>query len=222
MKSLSEIIEVGKRIQIVRLEIGNKDEYLISQILDIHSETKITIAGPIKKNILISIHKGELINLYFTVENIGSYSFTAKVISRKDSPVYTLNIEKISEIIKIQQREYFRLPLGMEVNKSHKIIKNHKLETYSEKTEAKDISGGGMRINCNYKHEKNDKINCSFKVENKTIKTDAIIKRVEEIDTFDYKYGIGVAFLDIDERDKDEIIRYIFNQQRILRNKGMI
>ena len=220
ISNLLEGIEIGKRIKIVKS--GKNDEYLASQILDIVGKDHIVISGPIKKSDFIFIHKDELIELYYTVENKGIFSFTSKVISREISPVYTLKIEKVSEIVKVQQREHFRLLIGLELEKEHEIYVNNIKETYIEKCEAKDISGGGLRIYCNYKHNLNDKIRCLIKIENKNININAIVKRIDEIDTFDFEYSLGVSFLEIEELSRDTIIRYIFEKQRILRNKGLI
>lgn len=220
IKSLPKEIKVGKQIQI--LKTNKKGAYLVSQILDIINDEEIVISGPIKKNNLIFVHKGELIKLHFTVENRGVYYFTAKVLSKEYSPIYTLTIERISEINKIQNREYFRLLSGLPVDKEHQVFKNGAMDSYKEKCKAKDISGGGMKIYCNFEHKLNDLIYCIIEIEDLMIKTKAIVKRVERIDTFDYEYSIGVFFLGMKESNRDEIIRYIFERQRILRYKGLI
>ena len=220
ISNLLEGIEIGKRIKIAKKT--KSDEYLASQILDMVGNEYIVISGPIKKSDFIFIHKDELIELYYTVENKGIFSFTAKVISRDISPVYILKIQRISEINKVQQREHFRLLIGLELKKEHEIYINNIKETYTEKCEAKDISGGGLRLYCNYKHKLNDKIRCLIKIENKNINISGVVKRIQEIDTFDFEYSLGVSFLEIDELSRDIIIRYIFEQQRILRNKGLI
>ncbi len=221
MKSISGEIEIGSRIQISR-KIMKNEEYFKSQILDILDEKTLLISGPIKKSELILIHTGDLINIYYTVENKGVYSYTAKVLSRKNSPIYSLKIERVSDIKRNQQREHFRLFLGVDVKKTHEVAEGINIIEYEEECETKDISGGGMRLYCNYEHKLNDKVRCNFKIENHNIEVYAHVKRIEEIDSFNYKYSIGIAFIDIKEDDRDEIIKYIFEQQRILRNKGLI
>lgn len=220
IKLLPKEIKVGKRIYISKE--NNPDEQLISQVLDIVNEKEILISGPMKKNNLVFIYKGELINVYFTIENKGRYHFIGKMISRERSPIYTLTVEVVSKVTKIQNRQHFRLITGLPIHKEHKFIANGSKECYHEECEIKDISGGGMRIFCNFKHELNDEIYCNFQIKNSIIKTNATVVRVGEVDTFDYKYSIGVCFKDIEESDRDKIIAYIFQQQRILRYKGLI
>ena len=218
--NLFEDIEIGKRIKIVKKT--KDDEFLASQILDIVGEEHVVVSGPIKKSDFIFIHKDELIELYYTVKDKGIFSYTAKVISREFSPVYTLKLERISKINRVQQREHFRLLIGLPLKKEHEVYINGNKETHKEECEAKDISGGGLRIYCNYKHKINDKIACTIEIENKDININGIVRRIEEIDTFDFEYSLGVSFVEIEESSRDTIIKYIFEQQRILRNKGLI
>ena len=213
-------IEIGKRVKIVKKT--KDDEYMASQILDIVDDKYIVISGPIKKSDFIFIHKDELIEIYFTVEDKGIFSYTAKIISRQFTPIYTLKTERVSKINKMQQREHFRLLIGLPLEKEHEIYVNGSKEIYREECEAKDISGGGMRIYTNFKHKLNDKIFCKIKIDNEIININAVVRRIEEIDTFDFEYSLGVSFLEIEELSRDTIIGYIFEQQRILRSKGLI
>ena len=42
------------------------------------------------------------------------------------------------------------------------------------------------------------------------------------MDTFEYKYGMGIQFIDINERDRDAIVKFTFTKERELREKGLI
>lgn len=218
MKDIQDFLDVGKKISIFRY---NTNKEYPSQILDIIDSDKIVIRGPIKRSNYISIHLDEEIRISYYVENKGKYSFTAKVISRKLSSMYTLTIKKISETKVVQLREYFRLPIAIKVKKKHEVNFND-IELLTEVCETKDISGGGMKLNCNYKHQLGDIVTCSFELSDTIIELKGKIVRVEKVDVFYYKYSISIAFEDISEVDRDIIIGYIFEQQRILRSKGLI
>lgn len=220
MKSLSDQINVGDKIKIMRMNY--EDTWFPSQVLDIITDKEFIISGPIKKNNLIFIHKGEEIRLCYMVEDKGKFFFTAKVQSMDHSKVYTLKVQRISDISRIQQREYFRLWSTLEVNKKHWVSKDHMIDEFDERCDARDISGGGMKLYCNFKHTIGDSVSCIIKINSLIIETKAIVKRVDEVDTFDYKYSVGVSFLEMEESNRDAIIKYIFEQQRILRDKGLI
>ncbi|MCK9443590.1 MAG: flagellar brake protein [Tissierellaceae bacterium] len=220
MKFKSNFLEVGMKIGLERNDRPGRTSY-VSQVLDIVEPDRITVSGPMKKSQLVFIHKGDELKISYNVGEKGTFSFNAIVISRDYLPLYKLTLKRISEIRKIQLRNYFRLPISFEVNKSH-LIDEENDEYYYETCEAKDVSGGGLRLNCKYKHKLGDRVKCSFFINDTLIEVTAVVVRVSEIDVYNYKYSLGLSFIDIKESSRDEIIKYIFEQQRILRIKGLI
>jgi len=216
-----DTLSIGNKIELIKLN-DEKETGYPSQILDITENQELVISGPIKRNNLIIIHKNENIKVIYNVENLGIHYFIAKVVSRNYSPIYSLKLKKISEIKKKQLRGYYRLLTTLKADKQYTITINGISEIINEDCRISDISGGGMKLYCNYKHELKDQIVCTFKVFGKPIEVKALIVRIEELDSFNYKYSIGVSFLEIKEDVRDAIIKYIFEQQRILRVRGLI
>lgn len=221
MDSAFDSLSIGTKIELMRIEDNTGKSYP-SQVLDIINPDELMISGPIKKSNIVLIHRGEDVEISYYVENKGKLYFIGRVISRNYSSVYTIRVKKISEIRKIQQREFFRLPTTLRVDIEHATTSKDNIEAINDVCEAKDISGGGMKIYCNYKFKIGDKILCSFTINNKLIKVNALVARIEEIETFNYKYSLGISFSDMKEDDRDEVIKYVFEQQRILRIKGLI
>lgn len=219
METKFEFINIGMKIDILR----NNDKTLYpSQVLEIIEPDELIIRGPMKKTQLILLHNEEEIEVTYYIENNGRFFFTAKVISRQLNNMYTLRIKIISDIQKKQLRNYYRIPVTLDVEKSFTISKDGNDEIVTEKCVAKDISGGGLKLYCNYKHEIDDEIQLRFKVKDNLIVGKAKIVRIEEVDTYNYKYSIGVSFTDITENNRDLIVKFVFEQQRILRLKGLI
>lgn len=221
MISTFDSLTVGTKIEILK-STGDEENSYPSQILDIIGPRELIISGPIKQNNLVFIHKGEEIEVLYNVENKGKHYFTAKVLSRNYSSVYALKIQRISEVNNIQQRNYYRLLTTLKVNKEYLIRKGDNIENLSETCESKDISGGGMKLYCNYKHKIGDELICSFNIGDFLLKSKALVVRVEEVNSLNYKFSIGVSFLEISEENRDVIIKYIFEKQRTLRLKGLI
>lgn len=219
MDSKLLFLKVGTKIDIFKKE--NRKNFYPSQVLEIIEPDELVIRGPMKKTQLVLLHKGEEIEISYYVENKGRFIFTAKVISRELNKMYTLRIKKISEIRKIQLRNYYRLPVTLEIEKIFPVI-NDDNKVFVEKCEAKDISGGGLKLYCNYQHVVGDEVYLKFKLENKLIDAKAKVVRIEEIENLNYKYCIGITFVDIEEQIRDFIVKHIFEQQRILRFKGLI
>ncbi|MBU5254775.1 flagellar brake protein [Tissierella praeacuta] len=216
-----KFLSIGTKIDIIRVR-GDKEISYPSQVLDIVDSQELIISGPIKQNNLVFIHNGEEIDICYNVENIGKHYFIAKVLSRNNSPVYSLKVSRISEVRKIQQRNYYRLLTALSVDKEHSIIKGNDFEILVEHCETNNISGGGMKLYCNYEHKVGDEIICSLKIGDSFVRTKALVVRVEETNSFNYRFSIGISFSEIKEEDRDLIIKYIFEQQRILRLKGLI
>lgn len=221
MKMQSDLFNIGSKIEIER--IGDDKNLLYpSQILDIIDEKNFLISGPIYKNNLVLLHKEEDIYLFYIIENKGKYSFKAKVLERDYTSIYKLKIQRISKINRIQQREFFRFPVCLQVKKEYLAKDGKKIINIKENCETKDISGNGMKLLCNFKHSVGDKVRCSIKIYHKEIKVEGQVLRVGEIDAFNYKYSLGITFTDIDEDERELIIKFIFEQQRIMRDKGLI
>ena len=219
----SEILEliIGKKIEIAT--IGTKKEKVyISQVLDMIGPNQYLISGPIHQNNLIFMHTDDEINISYLIENKGKYSFRAKVLSRNYSNIYTLKVERISEIEKIQKRSFYRLSTQLDIEKEHARETEQGLVTYKELCAAKDISGGGMKIICNYEHEIGETVYCSFKLQDTLKQVKATVVRFETLQNQKYKYSIGVSFIEMKKGDIEEIVKYIFENQRILRLKGLI
>lgn len=221
MESKFEFLDIGMKLDIARNE-AEENTFFPSQVLEIIEPDELIISGPISKGQLVFLHKNEEIRVVYNVENRGKYYFIAKIISRDFSTIYTLRIKIISSTMKIQLRNHFRVPVTLEVEKKFIITKDGDDEIISEICEAKDISGGGMKLYCKYKHEIGDKIQWKLKINDTMIEGTAKVVRIEEIDAFNYKYSIGISFAEISEKERDIIIKYIFEQQRILRIKGLI
>lgn len=221
MNKRKDGINIGDRIEIIKITTKSERTYP-SQILDIINEGNYLISGPIWQNQIIPMHKGEKIKISYVVKNKGRYAFDALVIRREYKNIYILEIQKISNIKKYQMRRYYRFNISIPVIKEFVLKTKAEDEILIEECKTKDISGSGFRLYSNYKHDVGDIVKCKFKIDDHFMDIKGKIVRTEEIDTFDYKYSLGIDFIDISEKDRDIIIKFIFKQERILIEKGLI
>ncbi len=220
MNKKKQLFDVGTRLSLIKV-INNIDNIYVSQLLDVIEPDELIISGPITKGRLVLVHKDEKLEICYNLDEKGKYCFDALVLSRNYSRIYTLRIKKISDIRKVQLRKYFRLPIALDVNKE--FVSSDSLEVHNEKCEAKDISGGGLKLYCNYHHELDDIVDCSFKINGvMTYAKGKVVRVIDLVDNEKFKYNLGISFTAIKEFSRDEIIKYIFDQQRILRIKGLI
>lgn len=215
------LFNIGDKIEIYKKDSISRETFP-SQILDILGEDEFIISGPIKKRMLVFLHKDEVVTITAIVEDSGRYEFDAKVLKRYLGKLYKIKLKKISEAKKVQQRDFFRFETSIPVTKRSTVIEDGEEKTIVEDCKTKDISGGGLKLLTNYAHHVGETIECEFQIEENLIVTKAKIIRLEPVDTFDYKFSLGVQFLGISESHIDTIVKFIFLNQRTLREKGLI
>ncbi len=217
-----DLLKVGDKIELLRIDsLQNKISYP-SQVLDILDDDILEIRGPLHKNDFVFVSRKEKIRIIFVVKDKGKYQFDAEILNINYEGVYSLKIRRISDITKHQLRKYFRFEVSIPVKKYFTIIEDNEEKILEENCRTKDISGGGMKLYTNYQHNVGDIITCEFEVDKHLITTKAKVVRVEEVDTFEFDFALGVEFKDIEERNRDRIIKFIFTKQRELIEKGMI
>ena len=86
-----------------------------------------------------------------------------------------------------------------------------------------DISGGGVRILLDRNIEKGSLLECKLKINDEDLLLKGEVVRSQLIQQYPItKYEIGISFVDITEYQRDQIIGFIFEEQRKLRRKGFI
>jgi len=198
----------------------------VSQFEHALDEKTAVIYAPIFEGNIYPINKGWLMYVYFLIED-KLYRFKAKVKGRKlKSNVALLLIELQDEIVRIQRRQFFRfecnLPVKYRIVDSMQDAEENKPPFVESIT--KDISGGGICIKVKDEVPTGSLIECELDLSGiHRIKFYGTVARVgmREGD-FVYSHEIGVLFKQIDKKDKEQIIKYIFAEQRKLRKKGLI
>lgn len=220
-KTLGEYPVIGDKIEIKETKTKANNRY-ISQILDIIDDNIYIISGPIQKSALIPFHVGSLIEITYFREDKGRFVFKAKIIEREYKNIYKLKIEKISCITKLQERNYYRLSVNLDIQKIYNLKLDGNNEEVTERCIAKDISGGGIRVFCNLKHSVGDKVKLNISTTDFCITALGMVIRIQEIENDNFKFSLGIKFTEIEDEDRERLIKYIFEQQRKLRKKGLI
>ncbi len=87
-----------------------------------------------------------------------------------------------------------------------------------------DLSGGGLRFVSAFPYEENDLILCRYIVpESGGEKTFTMISRVLMVAENEKREGLfehRIKYVQIDRRDREEIIHFIFEEERRLRRKS--
>ncbi len=221
MNTKNNIPKIGDKIWIKIKSKNNKKVY-DSQILNCIDDVEYIISGPIKKSTFIPLHVDTTIDIMYYKQDKGRFKFSAKIKERNINKIYKLKILRQSKIMKIQERDYYRLPVKIDLIKIHHKGKGMNRKEIREDCLIDNISGGGLKIQCNYKHSVGDIVEFIFNIQNYKIESIGEIVRVQNSENLNYRFLAGVQFKQLKKEFREKIIRYIFNKQREMRRKGLI
>lgn len=199
-----------------------------SQVLDILSEDRIEISMPMEKSKLILLPVDGEYDLYFYSDN-GLYQCYARVVDRyKNNNLYVLVMDLTSNLRRYQRREYYRFSCALAMNSRQ--LEEEEI-TFADKGVDKlipelplkssvvvDISGGGLRFVANYAYEAQSIILCKYRLLiNGQAKEYSLLGRVLSVRELENRKGIyehRVQYVNMDSEDREEIIKYIFEEER--------
>jgi len=241
---LSDYVVPGNRVEIQAVEKvkpANEEEgkrVYSTQVRDIISDDQIEIFMPIEKTKIILLPVNTEFDLYFYTTN-GLYQCFATVIDRyKDGTQYVLLMELNSNLRKFQRREYYRLSCALEMSsrpleKEEKDAMDNSADLFLvpglplKRSVVVDISGGGIRFISSYKYEPDSYLYCKYNlIIDGVSKEYTLITKVLVVKELENRPGVfehRAQYVDIDTYEREEIIRFIFEEERKhrKREKGM-
>lgn len=203
----------------IRIIEGDYQGYYSSRIEGINDE-ELFLALPFVGTVPVPIRIGERISVY-SVSDDAVYRVDGEIIKRQLEPVPLLQLKIISDIIRVQRRRYVRVPIVLNIQYKLKDV-DRIYYTYS-----KDISGGGIRIVLPEPLKIHDIVEIRVELPSPELPIDCegeiawvdtqeiiVNKRREEIT------HAGVRFTSIEEKERERLIKFLFNYQRSLIKKG--
>lgn len=236
---LSQYVIPGNRVELQLVErvkyveeIERKKIYQ-SSVYDVISEERLEIYMPLEKTKLVLLPVDAEYDLYFYT-NGGLYQCFARVVDRyKTDNKYIVLMELTSNLRKFQRREYYRLSCALEMDtrklEKEEIKALEQKEKYLvsglplKRSIIVDISGGGIRFVGDYAYEPDSLICCKYHLlvngRNKEYTLIARIIAVRELEDRSGLYEHRAQYIDINTLDREEIIRFIFEEERKHRKK---
>lgn len=209
-----------------KLEISWNDGYYKSNIED-SSEDIISISIPIKEGQYIPLRVGEMIEVIYYYEN-DIYKFYSKVVNRKIDVIPIIQIAYPEEVFKIQRRKFVRVPIICSVvyskigntKENPKELKLSKDRVKELKGIMVDLSGGGMRVKLKENLSLGDLLSVSMPVSDSALNFKGKIVRLE-YDDINKLYLCGISFIDLEEKTREKLIKFIFQIMRDQMRKGI-
>lgn len=237
---LSKFIKAGDKIDLQTIDHiegegnENSNKVYVSSVCEIVSEDTLEIMMPMEKGKLILLPVDSKYNLIFYGEN-GLYECPARIIDRyKSNNVYILVMELISSLRKYQRREFYRFSCALEMcSRSLREEELQSLETLKpeklvhdeplKRSIIVDISGGGLRFLSTQKYEPDTMLYiCYHLLTGNVSKKYELFGKVLSIKKLENRAGVWehrVQYYNLDEKIREEIIKYIFEEERKSRRK---
>jgi len=222
-----------------------------SQLLDFAEADVIHISAPIVYGRAVILPIGSYFNMCMYT-NKGLYQCNCMVLrNQKENNTIVSVVRITTSLEKFQRRQYYRFECILDmtyrvITKEEELIERifqaNEFENDQEREECKqmlvqfdkrwvpalvvDISGGGARYNSSVQHNKEDIVRIkmefalSTEVKKLTLKAH-IIASTKSLNRSD-AYEQRVEFIEISPKDREVLIRYIFEQERKLRNNKKI
>lgn len=207
----------------------------ISQVLDEAENGDVLVAMPVSEGKVIPLSVGDEYDTTFYSKS-GLLNCKMVVSGRyKKDYLFLLSLQQLSELKKVQRREYFRLscrnPLKYrildeversEIEKGHPYEKELKEEDWKNGVML-DLSGGGIRFVSAFAEQKDSMIQVRFEfivdVDPVVVYAYAHLLRSERSENNPSIYDQRIKFFRMDRNMRETIIKYIFDTQRKLRLK---
>lgn len=238
---LTNYVKPGQKVELQSVEKFTEEngetlkKVYTSTVYDVLSEDRLEIMMPMEKTKSILLPVDAEYNICFYTEQ-GLYQCFVQIIDRyKSNNVYILVLELTSNLRKYQRREFYRFSCALEME-ARDLLEEEKIAM--EKDEYQlipglplkrsvivDISGGGLRFVSTQKYEEDSLIYCTYylmvKGQRKKYELVGKILSVKDVQGREGTYEHRVQYVNLDVDEREEIIRYIFEEERKHRHREL-
>lgn len=242
-------VSIGDRVNVVRrgVTVADDSDELTSKVLDVSNDKRFRLTMPKSKSATILMEVGEEVIMYFYT-SYGVLSGRGVVKNRffeDDSALIT--VELVTELKKIQRRQYYRLPCSIDARihiltnneiseierfdgdirtarEEKNIYINQLANVTSDWIACRliDLSGGGIKCISNISIKVNELVILDIELgEDSIISRYFLLMRIKACTkkTVVNKYEIRTEFAEMKDTDRDAIVRFIFEEERKVRNR---
>lgn len=187
-------------------------------------EGALVVAHPMKGPAPVPVQLGEPVRIEYTVPGAAGASILTHVVRLEERgvPVVVLALPSDKRIDEVQRREFVRLDVSVPL--MYTILywprdSRRQGETYESRT--RDLSAGGAQILCPEHYPVGTQLDMDLELPTEVIHLKAEVRR--EVDR-NHSGGVWVAvrFLAASYDTRETIVRYIFEEERERRRRGLL
>jgi c-di-GMP-binding flagellar brake protein YcgR len=213
-------LRINQQVILRRLDRPDAPSYA-THVEDIDDQ-RVTLSMPTQGGLPVVLPTGELIRAEFTSE-AGVYTFTTRVLGRQEEPVPVLFVQRPAKFERIQRRNYVRLEANLPIDYAVLVTTEATPSPDRVRSQTRDISGGGLLFRSPELLPLGTRLDVVIALGGVKIRTiGEVVRLVAEETEPEHSYWLGLRYVGIDERDREQIIRYIFDQQRQRRRRGLV
>ncbi len=244
---VSNILSVGNKIELKKINQNFFDQFEVSsganqvyhsQIYDINEDGRLKVGMPIEGGKVIPLSIDSKLDACFYT-SAGLYQSRILVVDRyKEGNLYIMEIELLSELQKYQRRQFYRLSCTIDIK--YRVFGETEIEEYNKAEDLAekeaivtreplkpaiilDISGGGVRIVSNEKHEKGDVVFMHLQIayggKEREYGLLGNVIRSATVKDIAGKYEHRIEYRNIKGSTREELIKFIFEEERKRRQR---
>lgn len=241
---LSKFISIGDKIELQavgnnagkEMQRDGQKRIFYSRVQGFVSEDTLEITMPMEQTKLILLPVDSEFDLKFYSAS-GPYQCFVRIIDRyKSNNIYLLVVEMISNLRKYQRREFYRFSCALEM--CARTLQEEEIQALEKSSDnyiltpglplrqsvIVDISGGGLRFISTQKYEEGSLIYISYHLmkgdKKKKYEVVGKVLSARELENRPGTWEHRVQYYDMDQKTREEIIKYIFEEERKSRRKG--
>ncbi|AET70273.1 putative glycosyltransferase [Desulfosporosinus orientis DSM 765] len=213
--SYKKKLSPGQAVELIALEGKYEGQYR-TRIEEV-GEKLLMVGAPFENGELVPLREGTKVKLTFWDE-AAVYSFEGKIMQRIAVPIPLFILVLPDKVDKVQRRNYVRVPALFPV--MFRTVNREGLSDFQKATMI-DLSGGGIRFTTKEHVEDKSLLYIQITLPNGEIQTPVRVIRVDKNEEMKL-YSVSGEFYEISERERDRIIRCVFDKQRAMRKKGLV
>ena len=237
---LSDYISPGIKVELkatgkIWMEDDPRTKHIyMSKVMDITSDDRIEVLMPFEHGKLVLLPvDGEYSLCFYSPK--GLFQCYSKIVDRyRSENMYILVLDLMSELQKLQRREYYRFSCALELKS--RLCSKEELEAFEnnrrylvdqstllQRSVVVDISGGGLRFVANFQYDEGSTIYCAYKLPGSSSDGEyemiCNVLKVQELENRPGLYEHRIQYQYIDETSREDIIHFIFEEERKIRKK---